>query len=330
MYVPSSTDLSDHPATRTAQKALVASIFVAAVVSCVALGASPAMASMRSQASSASGWLRFGHFVASAPGVDVQVDGTTIGADIGFRDVTGYVPVHSGANTVDVYSAAAGVGSTPIATTTANVAAGSAVTVAAFASTGVTTSGTGSVAGGIALQVFTDDLSTPPAGDAKIRVIHTIPGAPVVDTELIATAAGSGSPTVHLGPVGYKQASPYVPVAAGTYQVVVKTTTGSTVAEGQDWRAVPATVVTIVIVEAPTGPSLEILSDAAGAGANPNGAMQTGFGGTAPRSTLLGSAMLAVGLGLLVLLALAYFLRRSTRRVLVPATIRSAGERPRN
>jgi Domain of unknown function (DUF4397) len=326
--VPNSSDRPNGAWSRAVFKGGGVSLLLVTVLAGVTLGASPATASMRAQSSSGSGWLRFGHFVASAPPVDVQVDGTTIGTGIGFRDVTGYVPVHSGDNSVAVYATSAGVGSTPVATVTADVPAGGAVTVAAFASTGVTTSGTGSVAGGVTLQVFTDNLSPPPAGDAKIRVIHTIPGAPVVDTDLLAS--GASTPAVQLSPVGYKQASPYSPVAAGIYQVVVKTTTGTTVTEGQDWQAVAGTVVTVVIVEAPSGPSLEILSDAAGTAGTPNGAMQTGFGGTAQRTGLVRSAMLPVAGALIVLLVLAYFLRRSTRRALVPASVRSAGARRRN
>jgi len=256
-----------------------------------------------------SGWLRFGHFVASAPPVDVKADGSVIGTDIGFRDVTGYVLVHAGANTVTISSAAAGPNSAVLASVVANVTDGGAVTVAAFASTSAATSGTGTVAGGIALSVFTDDLSPPPAGDAKIRVIHTIPGAPVVDTSLTATSSSSATPTVSLSPVGYKQASAYVPIAAGTYNVDVKTSTGSSVTQGDDWLAVAGSVITIVIVEAPSGPTLEILSDAAGTSTTPNGAMETGFGGTAQKSTLARDAMLPVGLALLLLLALAATLR---------------------
>jgi Domain of unknown function (DUF4397) len=289
---------------------------VVAVLSSVALVGSAAYAST----SSGSGWLRFGHFVANEPPVDVNVDGNTIATDVAFRDVTGYVPVNAGSNTVTISAASAGAGSSPIASITATVPSGGAVTVAAFASTGVTSSSTGSVAGGITLQVFTDDLSAPPAGDAKVRVIHTIPGAPVVTAQLTATAQSSGTPSINLGPVGYKQASPYVALAAGTYQVLIKTSTGTVVTEGQNWQAVAGTVISIVIVEAPTGPSLEILSDAAGASTSPNGAMQTGFGGTAQRGSLARSAILPIAGSLLVVLLFALFLRaRLNRPVLVRA-----------
>jgi hypothetical protein len=113
---------------------------------------------------------------------------------------------------------------------------------------------------------------------------------------------------VHIGPVGYKQASPYVPLAAGTYQVEVKAPNGSLVAEGNDWSAVAGTVISIVVVEASSGPTLEILSDAAGTATDPNGAAQTGFGGTAPRSSLSHLLVLPTAVALLLLLAIAGFL----------------------
>jgi hypothetical protein len=127
--------------------------------------------------------------------------------------------------------------------------------------------------------VFSDDLTPPAPGYAKVRVIHTIPGAPTVTTQLTATTGGSNAPPVNLAPVGYKQASPHVPIVGGIYQVEVKAPNGAVVSEAHDWSAVAGTVISIVVVEATSGPTLEILSDAAGSSTAPVGAMQTGFGG---------------------------------------------------
>jgi hypothetical protein len=249
----------------------------------------------------------------------VEVDGITIGTDVAFRDVTGYVLVSAGVHTVTVSSASAVAGAAPLAVVHATVPSGGAVTVAAFASTGVTSSGSGSVAGGITLQVFSDDLTPPASGYAKVRVIHTIPGAPTVTTQLKATTAGSKTPLIHLAPVGYKQASPYVPIVAGTYQVEVRAPNGALVAVGQNWRAFAGTVISIVVVEASSGPTLEILSDAAGTTTTPNGAMQTGFGGTAPRTSLAHEAFVPIAIALLLLLAIAGFLWiRPSRRAFMP------------
>jgi Domain of unknown function (DUF4397) len=303
-----------HPAGTAERFAIAAAAFGVVALSCLSFAVPEATAATPTGTPAGSGWIRFGHFVSNAAPVNVKVDGTTIGTGIGFHDVTGYVLVHAGSNTLSVYGASSAAGASPIASIDANVPSGGAVTVAAFASTGVTTSGSGSVAGGVALSVFTDNLSAPPSGEAKIRVIHTIPGAPVVDTQLKALSSGSTTPSVNLSPVGYKQASAYAPADAGKYDVIVKTTGGTVVTQGTDWQAVASTIVTIVILEAPSGPSLEILSDATGAGATPNGAMQTGLGGTAPTTNLAREATVPVAVALIVLLGAACIMWRSSRR----------------
>jgi hypothetical protein len=289
--------------TRTAM-----AVACGALLSCIALTALPASAAS-SSASAGNGWIRFAQFVPSVGPVNVKIDGTQIAADLSFRGVTGYVEVSAGVpHTVSVVNASAGAGAAALATQHASVPNGGAMTVAAIASTGVKSTPSGSVAGGVALQAFPDNLADPAHGYAKIRVIHTIPGAPRVNADLTSATVSTGTPLV-LGPVGYAQASRYVSVLAGTYQVQIKALNGATVAVGHNWPVRAGTVTSIVIVETAAGPSLEVLSDAASAATAPSGGMQTGFGGTAPRSSLGRAAMLPVGLALLFFVALAVFLR---------------------
>jgi hypothetical protein len=120
-----------------------------AMLSCVVLTTLPAGAAVSASTPAGKGWIRFAHFVSNAPPVDVKVDGTTIGTDVGFRDVTGYVLISAGVHTIAVFSPTAGAGAAPIVSGQATVPSGGAVTVAAFASTGATSSGSGSVAGGV-------------------------------------------------------------------------------------------------------------------------------------------------------------------------------------
>ena len=149
----------------------------------------------------------------------MKVDGKVIATDLSFHGVSGYTMVNAGVHTVTVVSSSARAGATPLVTGRAAVPNGGAITVAAVASTGVKRSGSGSVAGGFALQIFRDDLSDPAPGHANVRVIHTVPGARRVNALL--TAATVEPPAV-LGPVGYGQASPYVSVLSGTYQVEIE------------------------------------------------------------------------------------------------------------
>ena len=142
-----------------------------------------------------------------------------------------------------------------------------------------------------------------------MRVIHTIPGAPRVNALLTSATISSNKASLVLGPVGYGQASPYMSVLAGTYQVEVKALNGATVAVGHNWPVRSGSVVSIVVVETASGPSLEVLSDAASAASDPSGGVQTGYGGAAPRESLGSSAMLPVGLALLFFIVLAGLLR---------------------
>jgi hypothetical protein len=278
------------------------------LLSCFALTTLPANAASPKDGPAGGGWIRFAQFVPSAAPVDVKVDGAVIARDLAFRGVTGYLMVSPGVHAIVVVSAQAEEGATPLATGHATVPSGGAITVTAIASTGVTSSAQGSTAGGMALKTFPDDLAAPTPGHANIRVIHTIPGAPRVNAVLTAATRSLDTPLI-LGPVGYGQASSYISVAAGMYQLKIKALNGATVATGNNWRVSAGDVVSVVVVETSSGPSLEILSDAASAASDPTGGVQTGFGGTAPRSNFARKALLPVGLALLFFLALAGLLR---------------------
>lgn len=308
---------------QTYSQCVMVLVACAGLLSCVVLTAVPASAAS-SSTSAGNGWIRFAQFVPSVGPVNVKIDGRQIATNLSFRGVTSYVLASAGVDTVAVSSASAAAGASALATERVTVPDGGAVTVAAIASTGVKSTSSGSVAGGVALRAFPDNLAAPAPGYAKMRVIHTIPGAPRVNADLTSVTLSSDPPLV-LGPVGYAQASQYVSVLAGTYQVEIKALNGETVAVGHNWPVHAGTVTSIVIVETAAGPSLEVLSDAASASTDPSGGMQTGFGGTAPQSSLGTAAMFPVALAMLFFIALAGWLR--FRRALALVGPRSLASR---
>jgi LPXTG-motif cell wall-anchored protein len=104
---------------------------------------------------------------------------------------------------VTVY--AAGDTSTPVIDTPVEVAAGGAYTIAAV----------GLVAdGSLTAQVYEDDLRSPAAGNAKVRVVHASPDAGPVDV-----VPRGGDPLVE--GLAFPDATPYVEVPAGTYTLDV-------------------------------------------------------------------------------------------------------------
>jgi hypothetical protein len=68
---------------------------------------------------------------------------------------------------------------------------------------------------------------------------------------------------------------------------------------GSRWPVKAGTVSSIVLIDSLSGPTVEIITDAAGTGSAPSGAVQTGFGGAA-RSLPSPALLVASAIGLMV------------------------------
>jgi hypothetical protein len=214
------------------------------------------------------------------------VDNVEFGTNLTFRSVTPYHSVAVGMHTVTVRSTTAAASAAPLAVRQADATPGGAVTAIALPAADTGSSDTG---GAFQLQMYRDDLAAPAPGRAKVRVIHTIPGAPVVTADLTASTPGgstslTSSAGISLHPVGYGQASPYASIPAGTYQLTISPSRAAPIITGHNWPVSAGSVSSIFLLSASTGPTIEVLTDAGGTSSLPFGGMQTGFGGTAPRS----------------------------------------------
>ena len=85
----------------------------------------------------------------------------------------------------------------------ATLAAGQAYTVAAVGTLAT-----------IKPAILQDNLAAPAAGKAHVRVVHASPDAPAVDVKV------KGGPTL-ISALSFPNASAYLPVDAGTYDLVV-------------------------------------------------------------------------------------------------------------
>jgi hypothetical protein len=168
-------------------------VLLALGLSAPAVGAQGAMAKVR-----------VAHASPDAPSVDVYVAGNRALSNVPFEAVSDYLSVPAGTYPVKVLPAGAPATEKGVIEANVTVEAGKAYTVAA----------TGRVAQ-IAPVVLTDDLSTPPAGKARVRLVHASPDAPAVDV------AVKGGPVV-IQNVAFRAASAYVDVAAGTYDLEVR------------------------------------------------------------------------------------------------------------
>jgi hypothetical protein len=61
-------------------------------------------------------------------------------------------------------------------------------------------------------EIYRDDLTAPTAGQARVRIIHTSPDAPGADVEVV------DGPTL-VQNLAFTEASPYLDVPAGTYNL---------------------------------------------------------------------------------------------------------------
>ena len=150
------------------------------------------------------------HASPDAPAVDVFVNGNAVLTNVGFFAASPYLDLAAGTYRVQVAPTGAGAGSAVI-DANVTIEAGKAYTIAAV----------GPVAN-IRPQIIADNLSAPAAGQAKVRVYHFSPDAPAVDVKL---ADG----TTLISNLAFPDASNYLEVPAGTYDLQVTPAGGSAV-----------------------------------------------------------------------------------------------------
>ena len=147
--------------------------------------------------------VRVAHLVPDAPAVDVYVDGSEALSGLGFRDVTGYLPVPAGERTVRITPA--GEPNTTVFEGDASLDAGR-TTIAA----------TGELdENGYELEVrsYDDESGLHDPSKALVRVVHASPDAPPV------TVSANGSPLFE--DLSFGGATDYAEVPPGQYEISV-------------------------------------------------------------------------------------------------------------
>ncbi len=156
--------------------------------------------------------VRVAHLSPDAPAVDVLVNGQKAITGLAFKQVTPYISLPAAKVRVQVVPA--GQDAPVVIDAELDLKEGVYYTVAA----------TGFLAS-IRPQVYTDALAGffPRAGYARVRVVHASPDAPAVDV------AVKGGPVL-FARLPFPQASTYLSVPAGTYDLEVRAAGTSTVA----------------------------------------------------------------------------------------------------
>jgi hypothetical protein len=244
----------------------------------VLLAAAPALASVQApaaaqdsaalhaEAGAGTGWIRLAHLSPNTPAVDVYLYSFGDSAaqlvlhHVAYGDVSPYEAVTAGDYSVAMRLAGAAATTKPVLSTSVDVAAGNAYTVAGLGPESA-----------LRLQVLHDELNTAP-GQALVRVIQASLKEHVVTVSLGGQVLASN--------LAFGTVSSYQPVSPGSSTVNVSfsgadATASVSIAAG--------TVHTLVVLDGANGVTIDDLLDAAGAAVAPAGGAATGFGGTAPR-----------------------------------------------
>jgi hypothetical protein len=230
------------------------------------------------------GYVRLAHLSPDSPEVDVYV--SAVGSDdepqvfpgVGYGVVSAYQELPAGTYAVAMRAHGAPASEKPILTTTVEVQAGQAYTVA----------GVGRHAD-LGLRVIPDDLTAPADGQARLRVVHA-------SLKALRVRVSYGSGKVLADNLEFPSTTAYHALPAGAVTLHLRplpsdseTTTGVRLAAGS--------VYSLFVLDAPDGLRVQLRADARGGSVVPVGGVETGAGGTAPsdgRGPLLAVAGLAV------------------------------------
>jgi hypothetical protein len=252
------------------------------------------------QTQSTTGYVRLAHLSPNTPAVDVYLYSFGNSAaqlvmhHVAYGTVSPFEQVSAGEYTVAMRAAGAAPGTKPVLSTTLNVTAGDAYTVAGMGP-----------ASGLRLAVFNDPLTTP-SGSALVQVIQ----ASLLQNTVTVTAGGK---TVASG-LPFGNATSFIAVPAGTWTVQAA---GPSETASQQLTISAGTVHTLVILDDPGKLGIDDLLDAAGSSVAPASGVQTGLGGTASRPGAPVLPWVAVSIaGLLLAVGGAAFVSRRRRPAL--------------
>lgn len=211
-------------------------------------------------------YLRLAHLSPDTPAVDVYVasvadPGTSmiVLRGVAYGALSEYQVVPGGQYTVSMRPAGAAESTPPVIATTLDATAGSAYTVA----------GVGTFAE-LGLTVLTDDLSLPPDGQGRARVIQAAASTPTLDITV------QGGMTLGRD-VEFATTTPYSDVAAGPW--VLQVSAGDQAIAELPITVDAGSVYSVLILDTPTGVSAVMQVDATAAGVVPAGGVETGGGG---------------------------------------------------
>jgi Domain of unknown function (DUF4397) len=267
---------------------------IASVAGALAVAGQPASAGAPTDVQ-----LRVAHFSPDTPPMDVYATGfdgkeQLVLPKLGYGQVSEYLPLAAGLYAFSMRPAGSPATDEAVLRVSADLAANTSYTFAAFGRQAE-----------LNTDLLTDDLSAPPAGQGRVRLIQAAIDAGAVD---VSTAGGPLlAQDAGLGTVGN-----YTTVPAGSWQVTAQGESTGPVVE--NLTVEPGAVSSLVVLDGNGTGNLQIVSvtDAASAttaaGGAPTGGVDTGGGALADgaaavsKATGAGGALVATSAGLVAVL----------------------------
>ncbi len=282
-------------AARALAPALMSVLGLGTLASGVALASVPAASAAMAHHHGNTGWIRLAHLSPNTPPVDVYLysfgnsHAMIVLHHVSYGTVSEYQRVTAGEYTVAMRGVGASPTSQPVLSTSVQVAAGGAYTVAGMGP-----------AKGLRLQVIPDRLTTPP-GKSLVRVIQAS-----LRYQKITVDANHRTLAKN---IDFAHVTDYVSTSPGSFDVHFA---GMGAKGSSDIALTAGTIHTLVVLDSShNGLQIANLEDSAGSAVAPSGGADTGLGGTAPGPAP--SSALWVGLvaaGALITAAGAFRLRK--------------------
>jgi len=219
------------------------------------------------------GLLRMMHLSPDTPSVDAYIDsvsspgGGVVLPAVTYGDVSPYQTVPAGTYTVSARAAGADPASPPVLATTVTVAGGTATTIA----------GVGFFAE-LGFAVLPDDLTLPPAGQSRARVVNAAATGSPLDLTLGADRSLASD-------LDFAGETDYVDVPGGAGTLTVAPSSGDPSDLPVDLAA--GSVYTVLVLDRSAGGlTVTTALDAASPGVVPVGGVEAGAGGTALDGTV--------------------------------------------
>jgi Domain of unknown function (DUF4397) len=213
------------------------------------------------------GYIRLAHLAPDCTMVDVYVSSQTgavptkIIPSVEYGRVSDYLALPVGPYAIALRDAGAPATEQPELATQVTVEAGRAYTVAALGKRA-----------DLGARVLNDDLTMPPAGKARVRIVQA-----AAQTPILTVSVGGGGDIADRVP--YATSTDYREVDQGTFTVKVQQQDGLKTATINVSLA-SMSVYSLFVIDRETGLSADLRPDALRSGTVPEGGVETGAGGT--------------------------------------------------